>query len=711
MATAQQRYNDADDDHYRHVPVVNSVAVSGTSFPKSLRRNSKPNSKLRSQHQQQQPQQPKRHLLLFARLNKLMRPSDTASWVWSQPGIQSNGPLSPRSPASMTTTEDAFRIVHQPDTMPLYSPPTPINPRTEDECERALTEMFERSMRLSERIPPAAEIRSSGRSVEFDEVASIRTADSNRDDDESDSTVTIKTVARKVRRNIKWSNDAGMGPAAHTKPRPPPPIPAPPPSLAKISMFPPRYVQPRSQSRTSAKLVVSHLETITGSPVKDAPVSRFEPRATKPPVVATPSTPGPPRTSITDSIVRGQRSSAGSTQLHAPRLLSERALLTINTKPRIKHDGSVQNRLSPLWSSSSPTFRTHQRLPSGSSSSSEVPRLRQTSSRLQTQADRLLRESRPASRSETIGGSVYTDSDEEKIRRAVLSSATFGNARRSRERRSDDAKENVPTTPSKTRLVIESKTPDTSPQKVETVVTPTASMEFFRQSKADSSPPSDPSAYTTPSSCGDSSSATPATPHGWSARSSPTQQGRKAAARASGILKAWHDSGELKMTPSKPSPSLYFNSLSRNEPSGLDQEQVRIFPSPPPPKLPVKSSSRREPLKPVAFRLKRNALSEMSQGTVLAGSEHYHNDLVSSQTKEDGEIANAMKMLASESESESEKPDLGKRKQGAGGSYGDWFSYYAESEVVQGVSLEAKAPTDSGIYEQISSIYDMYTEF
>lgn len=54
------------------------------------------------------------------------------------------GHAPPKSERSISAPSplNPFKIVHEPDTMPLYSPPRSMMPRTESECEEALKEMF-----------------------------------------------------------------------------------------------------------------------------------------------------------------------------------------------------------------------------------------------------------------------------------------------------------------------------------------------------------------------------------------------------------------------------------------------------------------------------------------------------------------------------------------------------------------------------------------
>ncbi|KAJ4389178.1 hypothetical protein N0V93_006641 [Gnomoniopsis smithogilvyi] len=606
----------------------------------------------------------------------------------SQSALKNERSISPSSPTY------PFKIIHKRDIMPLYSPPRPMMPRTESECEEALQEMF--------------------------------------------------SYTRDVRRP---STVPSEGPLSRTrilsdqKKLPAPPLPPP-----KDGYIPPKSF-PRllntSISLQPPRTAGARLETIPGSPLSPT-TTRSVPTPTRLQFCVTPGT---PRTVDRNRI---QRAMTGD-DIRAPRPLSERAMIPQDSLSRLRPGEDAHSARSPLSisvpSTLSPTESMFTIVSEGSESRAQrtfntksrplervlnplsplhqSPRMMFSSSRLTSSTNNETMSPRRPSRP---GDQELPPPSPKRPRQH--SQLGFHNMHVDDDTATDsednNSEDNRTPTPSSSRHTPEFsakchtcpepcspghglctacqehlephtpdcdvsdsdyedfdvRTPSLSPRKTKPrplVLQPT-------QARGSNGPPASPGPVTpsfsrpitptrsprregTPLS---SLPLTPETPRGWSRLSSPPHQ-------ASGSQSRSSSSAQSQTLKTLSSPVFIRPSASPGPGSALFHLERSM------------QWENWEPLTPGASP--KNGNDVVRVGSVSGGEVRR---MVVRDSNDEG--ADTMKMLANE-----EGEELG--RSGGGGGYGDWFSYYAEEEEQEALN---RTSAGSSIYDRIQSIYDAY---
>ncbi|KAF3770888.1 hypothetical protein M406DRAFT_67250 [Cryphonectria parasitica EP155] len=620
--------------------------------------------------------------LLLSKINKLVRPSEN----------NNNGIFGLRSPRSTTTTTptsgstvtDLFRVVHEPDRMPLYSPPMPMNPRTERECEEALKEMFAQARvgKMAERQGSSQEEQARTMSLtipdsRYDEFVGRQESRSDPPQDRGGASMS------KNHRRLPFIvvPQDGMATSSHSEQ----------PSV----QTPPVYRRPE----------VVRLESIPGSPM--TPVTAvFTPTMTTTPLAVglsqRPMTPSTPRS--TDS--RGVQSVISGESARAPRLLSQRALIALDPKDRGKQGTNMHSTLSPLsWSPVSmeaPTSR-----PPGWKNTAVAEELLKTPPRpRQDDADAWATKTRS---SVTADDWASTDSDDDVAGTSTLLLREIGQAHKTKSVENTTAQ--APRTPPNKRCLM---CPE--PCRPNARLCDKCREEYEQR---DSDMEDSDSAYEdivvrTPSLSPPTISPRKAKRFAMN-NNTPTRLSPHDPVMSFPRTISWLKAPPFprdSSTPQTPVQGPYrFSSRSLSiSPTPYIAQQLEVFPSPPLRRVSISSpASQVEASESALYHLGRRMLSDGGNEVIRVGRVRSgEGQMVLCPNDDDDENGDTMKMLADEGEGSEKR--AGWRKHEAGGSYGDWFSYYAEKEGKGVASLEQRTSMGSSVYDRIVSIYDLYAE-
>lgn len=256
---------------------------------------------------------------------------------------RSQSPKNGRATETRGATDlSRFRIVHTPDKKPLYVPPRPRQPKTNKECREALEEMY--AISRSERRSIGGE--RTGRQIQqpSQRYASILQGT-------TPETIWINMRIDDLKRRVADNEYEHYSSSSSSRGQQ---VPPPPPLKDQKFITPRSFPGKLSIPPTPKSAGGPRPDSFTRSPTTNIPTAWRAPVPTR-----VPPTPTTPTTARSVDLRGHKRMASGDQPLRAPRPLSERPMISLDTS-KLRGQTS-QNTPSPLNTSrppKKPTFRS-----------------------------------------------------------------------------------------------------------------------------------------------------------------------------------------------------------------------------------------------------------------------------------------------------------------------------------------------------------------